>query len=56
MSEHDYTQISQARLQDIPYLPAEAVIAWLSTQRDYMGEAVAKLCYQLISGCAHERY
>ncbi|WP_342652543.1 hypothetical protein NM449_17715 (plasmid) [Vibrio metschnikovii] len=49
MSEFDYKQISSATLQDIPHLPAELVIAWLANQRDYMGEAVAKQCYQLIS-------
>lgn len=46
MSKEDYTKITKATLQELPLLPAHLVIEWLKGQADFMGEAVAKACYQ----------
>lgn len=35
--------------QELPLLPAHLVIEWLNGQADFMGEAVAKACYQQIA-------
>ncbi|CAL9957223.1 hypothetical protein VPHK290_0029 [Vibrio phage K290] len=49
MSREDYTKISKATLQELPLLPAHLVIEWLKNQGDFMGEAVAKACYQRLA-------
>lgn len=49
MSTNDYTTIRSQKIADLPNMPAHLVIEWLSHQSDFMGEAVAKACYQLIS-------
>lgn len=49
MSTNDYTTIRSQKIADLPNLPAHLVIEWLSHQSDFMGEAVAKACYQLLS-------
>lgn len=40
---------AKTRLVDIIHMPAEQAIALLSTMPDFMGEAIAKLCYQHVS-------
>lgn len=49
MSTEDYTLISSKSLSELPYLPAHIVLEWLEHQSDFMGEAVAKACYQQIT-------
>ncbi|MCL9783680.1 hypothetical protein M9194_19835 [Vibrio sp. S4M6] len=46
MSNHDYSTIRSQKVADIIHLPAHLVIDWLKTQRGFMGEAIAKACYQ----------
>ncbi|WP_232581138.1 hypothetical protein [Photobacterium phosphoreum] len=53
MSTINNNTLGQLRLLDIPYQDATAVIEWLRTQPDYIGEAVAKQCYQLITNTKH---
>ncbi|MGI2002009.1 hypothetical protein [Shewanella frigidimarina] len=52
MSEHEYNIIRSKKLTDIPNLPAHLVIKWLSTQPEFIGEAIAKCCYQQIAGAS----
>lgn len=53
MSTINNNTLGQLRLFDIPYQDATAVIEWLRTQPDFVGEAVAKQCYQLITNTKH---
>ncbi|HCG7105001.1 MULTISPECIES: hypothetical protein [Vibrio harveyi group] len=46
MSKKDYNKIRSASLQELLTMPAHLVIEWLEGQGDFMGEAVAKACYQ----------
>jgi len=50
MSTQDYSRIKTTPLLEMPHLPAHLVAEWLSSQSDYIGEAVAKACYQQIAG------
>ncbi|HIF9546401.1 TPA: hypothetical protein ACX6S8_002614 [Photobacterium damselae] len=49
MSVNDNNMLSHIRLSDVPHQNAQVVIEWLRHQPDYVGEAIAKMCYQLIS-------
>lgn len=46
MSKKDYNKILSASLQELLTMPAHLVIEWLEGQAYFMGEAVAKACYQ----------
>lgn len=46
MSKSDYNKICNASLQELTAMPAHLVIEWLQSQADFIGEAVAKACYQ----------
>ena len=56
MSVINNNTLGQLRLFDIPYQDATAVIEWLRTQPDYVSEAVAKQCYQLITNTKHDSF
>ena len=49
MSNTDYNKIQSASLQELINIPAYIVLEWLESQSDFMGEAVAKACYQEIA-------
>lgn len=49
MSVEKYNTIKSLRVQDIPNLPLDIALDWLSTQPDFIGEAVAKACYQKLA-------
>jgi len=49
MSNEDYIILKNIGIQDLPNQPAALVIEWLKSQPDFIGEAVAKLCYQKIT-------
>lgn len=49
MSEYEYNTIRDKKLTDIPHLPVHLAIEWLNTQPEFIGEAVAKCCYQQIA-------
>jgi hypothetical protein len=49
MSKEDYNLIRSKSLSELPNLPAHLVVEWLKSQGEFMGEAVAKACYQLIA-------
>lgn len=46
MSVEEYNRIRSATLQELLNFEAHTVIEWLKSQGDFMGEAVAKQCYQ----------
>lgn len=45
----NHTPSKGVRLIDIPYLPADQALAMLARMPEYLGEAVAKLCYNQIN-------
>ncbi|WP_231583866.1 hypothetical protein, partial [Vibrio sp. S512-13] len=46
MSEEQYSKFRNATLPELLNFEAHDVIEWLKGQGDFMGEAVAKQCYQ----------
>ena len=49
MSIEEYTKIKKTSLGELYKLPAYLVAEWLKNQSDFIGEAVAKNCYQQIA-------
>ncbi|GAA03246.1 hypothetical protein [Photobacterium leiognathi] len=49
MSSLDINTLKKLPLVELPNQPIELVIAWLRNQPDFIGEAVAKACYQQIA-------
>lgn len=45
----NHTPRKGIRLIDIPNLPADQALAMLARMPEYLGEAVAKLCYNQIT-------
>lgn len=46
MLQSNNTLSGAVRLCDLMYQPADQVIEYLKDKPDFMGEAIAKLCYQ----------
>ncbi|WP_318515028.1 hypothetical protein [Photobacterium leiognathi] len=49
MSINNSNTLGKVRLSDLPHQNADLVIEWLNNQPDFIGEAVAKMCCQLLS-------
>lgn len=49
MSLSDINTLKKLPLAELPCQPLELVLEWLKNQPDFIGEAVAKACYQQIA-------